>query len=171
MLFGIARICNAAIETRARFCVSKPLWRGTSTMLVVLDTNVLVSGLAYAGGPPGRLLKAWWAGAFRIASSDFVLGELTRVLPRMSARTGMSPKELRDFLDSFRATAVWVEPGAEFLARAQASGLRDPNDVPILATLIESGADLLVSGDKDLLALAGQYRNLTPADFCARHAP
>jgi len=30
MLFGIARICNAAIETKARFCVSKPLRRGTS---------------------------------------------------------------------------------------------------------------------------------------------
>jgi len=31
MRFGIARICNATIETKARFCVSKPLWRGTGT--------------------------------------------------------------------------------------------------------------------------------------------
>ena len=140
-------------------------------MLVVLDTNVLVSGLAYAGGPPGRLVTAWRGGAFRIASSDFALRELTRVLPRMSARTGMSPMDLRDFLDSFRATAVWVEPGADIMAQAQASGLRDPNDVPILAALIASGADCLVSGDKDLLALAEHYPILTPADFCARHAP
>ena len=53
------------------------------------------------------------------------------------------------------------------LAQARASGLRDPNDVPILATLIAAGADCLVSGDKDLLAEADRYAILTPADFCA----
>ncbi len=140
-------------------------------MLLVLDTNVLVSGLAYAGGPPGRLVSAWRSGAFSIASSDFALRELTRVLPGMSARTGMSPMELRDFLDAFRTSAVWVEPGDDILAQAQASGLRYPNDVPILATMIAAAADCLVTGDKDLLALAGQYPILTPAEFCARHAP
>lgn len=139
-------------------------------MLVVLATNVLVSGLAYPGGPPGRLVSAWRGGAFSIASSDFVLHELTRMLPKMSARTGMSAHEVRDFLDAFRAAASWVEPGADSLAQAQASGLRDPNDVPILAMLIAAGADCLVSRDKDLLALADRYPILTPADFCARHA-
>lgn len=140
-------------------------------MLVVLDTNVLVSGLAYPGGPPGRLVSAWRGGAFGIASSDFALRELARILPMMSARTGMSPNEDQDFLDAFRAAVTWVEPGADSLAQAQASGLRDPNDVPILALLIASGADCLVSGDKDLLALADRYSILTPADFCTRHAP
>lgn len=140
-------------------------------MLVVLDTNVLVSGLAYPGGPPGRLVGAWRSGAFSIASSDFALRELARILPMMSARTGMSADDVRDFLDAFRAAVSWVEPGADSLAQAQASGLRDPNDVPILALLIASGADCLVSGDKDLLALADRYPILTPADFCARHAP
>lgn len=140
-------------------------------MLVVLDTNVLVSGLAYPGGPPGRLVTAWRGGAFRLASSEFALRELTRILPRMSARTGMSPMELRDFLDAFRTTATWVEPDADTMAQAQASGLRDPNDVPILAMLIAASADCLVSGDKDLLAVADRYPILTPAQFCSRHAP
>ena len=140
-------------------------------MLVVLDTNVLVSGLAYAGWPPGRLVAAWRGGVFGLASSDFVLRELARVLPRLSARTGMSPMEVRDVLDALRVSAVWVEPGVDVLVPAVASGLRDPDDVPILAILLASGADCLVSGDKDLLALAGQYPILTPAEFCARHAP
>ena len=140
-------------------------------MLVVLDTNVLVSGLAYPGGPPGRIVTAWRGGAFSIASSDFALRELTRILPSMSARTGMSPIQLRDFLDSLRAAASWVEPGPDSLTQAQASGLRDPNDVPILAMLIAAGADCLVTGDKDLLALVDRYPILTPADFCTRHAP
>ena len=125
-------------------------------------------------GIPGRAARpagdrvAWQR--HQNSASDFALRELTRILPRMSARTGMSPIELRDFLDSFRATAV-CEPGADNPAQARASGLRDPNDVPILATLIAAGADCLVSGDKDPLAVADRYAILTPADFCARHAP
>jgi putative PIN family toxin of toxin-antitoxin system len=140
-------------------------------MLVVLDTNVLVSGLAYPGGSPGRVVRAWRGGAFDVVSSDFALRELARVLPRLSGRTGMSPIQVRDFLDAFRAAASWVEPGADSLAQAQASGLRDPSDVSILAMLTAAGADWLVSGDKALLALADRYPVLTAADFCARHAP
>lgn len=140
-------------------------------MQVVLDTNVLVSGLAFPGGPPGRLVSAWRAGAFSLAVSDFLLDELARILPAMSARTGFTADDVRDFLDLLRAMAAVVDLGPEVLAQAHHSGLRDPNDVPILATLIAAAADCLVTGDKDLLALAEQYPILTPADFCARHAP
>ena len=140
-------------------------------MRLVLDTNVLVSGVAYAGGPPGRLVAAWRSGAFELVSCEFAFAELNRVLPRMAARTGMSSMEVRDFLDSFRTAVVWVDPDAASHAQAQASGLRDPNDLPILALAIASGADCLVTGDKDLLALAAQFPILTPAEFCARHAP
>ncbi len=140
-------------------------------MRVVLDTNVLVSGLAFPGGPPGRLVSAWRAGAFDLAVSDFLLDELARILPAMAARTGFTDDDERDFLDLLRAMAQVVELGRGALAEAQASGVRDPNDVPILATLIAAGADCLVTGDRDLLTLAGQYPILSPADFCARHAP
>lgn len=140
-------------------------------MLVVLDTNVLVSGLAFPGGPPGRLVNAWRGGAFDLAASDFLLDELARILPALSARTGFTPTDVRDFLDLLRAMGRVVELDPDALAKAQASGLRDPDDVPVLATLIAADADCLVSGDKDLLALAGHYPILTPAGFCARHAP
>lgn len=140
-------------------------------MLVVLDTNVLVSGLAFPAGPPGRLVTAWRAGAFSLASSDFLLQELARVLPALAARTGFTSTDVRDFVDLLHATAVVVDLGPEALAAANGSGLRDPNDVPVLATLITAGADCLVSGDKDLLALAPQHPILTPAEFCSRHAP
>lgn len=55
------------------------------------------------------------------------------------------------------------------LEQAMASGLRDPNDVPILAMTIASRADWLITGDKDLLALSEHFPILTPADFCTRH--
>lgn len=140
-------------------------------MLVVLDTNVLVSGLAFPGGAPGRLVSAWRAGTVDLAVSDFLLAELARILPALSARTGFTTVDVSDFLDLLRAMAQVIELGPEVLALAHASGLRDPNDTPVLATLLAAGADCLVTGDKDLLALAGQYPILSPAEFCARHAP
>jgi predicted nucleic acid-binding protein len=49
------------------------------------------------------------------------------------------------------------------------ANLRDPADQPVLATLRASGADYLITGDKDLLALADRYPIVTPAAFWARH--
>ena len=45
---------------------------------------------------------------------------------------------------------------------------RDPKDTTILATLIISGADVLVSGDRDLLELRGKHPIETPAEFVRR---
>jgi len=51
--------------------------------------------------------------------------------------------------------------------RAVPGGSRDPSDDMILATAIESGADYIVSGDKDLLTLESydQVRIIRPAEF------
>jgi putative PIN family toxin of toxin-antitoxin system len=47
--------------------------------------------------------------------------------------------------------------------------LRDPDDQPVLGTLRAAQADYLVTGDKDLLALAQRYPIVTPAVFWERH--
>jgi putative PIN family toxin of toxin-antitoxin system len=138
---------------------------------VVLDTNVLVSGLAFPSGPPGRIVSAWRAGAFSLGASEFMLDELARILPALSHRTGFSAADVRDFLDLIRAMSTIVELSADHLAQAQGGGLRDPDDASILATFLASGADCLVTGDKDLLVLAGPWAILSPADFCARYNP
>jgi putative PIN family toxin of toxin-antitoxin system len=138
---------------------------------VVLDTNVLVSGLAFPSGPPGRIVSAWRAGAFSLVASEFMLDELARILPALSHRTGFSAADVRDFLDLIRAMSTIVELSADHLAQAQGSGLRDPDDAPILATFLASGADCLVTGDKDLLVLAGSWAIVSPADFCTRFNP
>lgn len=140
-------------------------------MRIVLDTNVLVSGLAWPGGPPGRLVTAWRAGAFDLATSDFMLDELARILPALSARTGYAPSDVRDFVDILRALSIVVELPPQVLARARDSGLRDPDEVPVLATLIASGADSLVTGVRDLLEWSAHSPILSPSDFCALHSP
>jgi predicted nucleic acid-binding protein len=50
-----------------------------------------------------------------------------------------------------------------------AGSVRDRKDDPILALLVESKADVLITGDKDLLVLADRYPILTPAEFWARY--
>jgi len=130
---------------------------------VVLDTNVLVSGLAYPGSVPGRMLAAWRQGGLEVVLSHYILNELVRVLPRLT-RIQMTPTEIRDLADSFLFLADVVEP-----ERTQEANLRDPADQPVLLTLLAAKADYLVTGDKDLLALANQYPILTPAAFWARH--
>ena len=135
---------------------------------VVLDTNVLLSGLAYPTSPPGRIIGAWRSGSVEVVLSTFILEELRRVLPRLRHRHGLSETEIDDLVDILSIQAEVIQP-----AEVEVSHLRDSNDLPVLATLIEAiqnaSVSYLVSGDKDLLALANEYPVVSPAEFCVRH--
>lgn len=130
---------------------------------VVLDTDVLVSGLAYPDSLPGRILGAWQNGGLSLVLSRYSLDEMVRVLPRL-ARVKLNPTEIRDLADSFMFLAEIVEPAGEI-----AKSLRDRKDIPVLQTLQVAQADYLITGDKDLLALSGRYSIVTPAEFWSRH--
>jgi uncharacterized protein len=130
---------------------------------VVLDTNVLVSGLAYPESIPGHIVAAWRGGSLDVALSRYILDEMARVLPRLS-RIRLTPAEIRDLIDSFMFLADIIDPNEE-----KEPSLRDPADQKVLATLLASKADYLITGDKDLLALAEKHPILTPAVFWARH--
>ena len=45
-------------------------------LAVVLDTNLLLSGLAYPASVPGRLIAAWRFGALEVVLSEYILAEL-----------------------------------------------------------------------------------------------
>lgn len=130
---------------------------------MVLDTNVLVSGFAYPKGIPGRILDAWHHGAIAVVLSRYILDEFVRVLPRLK-RVSLSATEIRDLADSLMLMAETVEPDTE-----PDDSLRDQADQAILGTLRAANADYLVTGDKELLALAALYPIVTPAEFWKRH--
>ncbi len=77
---------------------------------VVLDTNVLLSGLAYPTSPPGRLIQAWRSGSIEVVLSTFILEELRRVLPRLRHRHGLSETEIDDLVDILSIQAEVIEP-------------------------------------------------------------
>jgi putative PIN family toxin of toxin-antitoxin system len=130
---------------------------------VVLDTNVLVSGLAYPASIPGHIVSSWRRGGLDVVLSRFILDEIANVLPRLS-QIQLSSNEIRDLVDSLMFLADVVEPDGE-----QDPTLRDPADQQVLGTLRASRADYLITGDKDLLVLARRYPIVTPATFWARH--
>ena len=140
-----------------------------ATLRVVLDTNVLVSGIAYPASVPGKIMAAWRHGSVEVLLSTYILDELRRVLPRLSQRHGLTLAEIDDFVDALSLQAEVIEPlpGLE-------PDLRDADDLPVLGTLLaalrKSGADYLITGDKDLLALAERYPIVAPAKFWAAHA-
>lgn len=129
----------------------------------VLDTNVLISGLAYPASIPGRIVQAWRQGALDVVLSRYILEEMTRILPRLT-RIRLSPEDIRDLADSLVLLADLVEPDS-----SRDDELRDPADQRVLATLRVAQAQYLITGDKALRALAQRYPIVAPATFWARH--
>lgn len=139
-----------------------------ATLRVVLDTNVLLSGIAYPASIPGKIIAAWRYGSVDVVLSGFILDELRRVLPRLANSHLLSAVEIEDLVDILSIQAEIVDPLPN-----QTPDLRDPNDLPVLGTLLAAqragGADYLVTGDKDLLAMSGSFSIVTPAQFWAMH--
>jgi putative PIN family toxin of toxin-antitoxin system len=140
-----------------------------AALRVVLDTNVLLSGIAYPASVPGKIMAAWRHGSVDVLLSAYILDELRRVLPRLAHRHGLTLAEIDDLVDVLSIQAEVIEP----LPSAEPE-LRDVDDQPVLGTLLAarktSGVDYLITGDKDLLALAERYPIVDPAKFWATHA-
>lgn len=77
---------------------------------VVLDTNVLLSGIAYPASIPGKILAAWRNGSVEVLLSDYILDELRRVLPRLAHRHGLTGAEIDDLVDTLSIQAEMIEP-------------------------------------------------------------
>lgn len=134
-------------------------------MRAVLDTNVFVSGLLLPRSAPGQIVAAWRGGQFGVVLSEPLLLEIGQVLayPKINKRLRWNEEMLASYLTllRFETEVVALEP-------MHASVPRDADDDMVLATLLTSKADCLVTGDQDLLALAGQYAIVAPADFARR---
>lgn len=139
-----------------------------AALRVVLDTNVLLSGIAYPASVPGKILAAWRHGSVEVLLCAYIIDELRRVLPRLRKRHGLSSSEIEDLVDILSIQAEIVEPMA-----CSESELRDAADQPVLGALLEAqkgtGADYLITGDKDLLALEERYSIISPARFWIAH--
>ncbi|MFQ5580820.1 MAG: putative toxin-antitoxin system toxin component, PIN family, partial [Nitrospiria bacterium] len=114
---------------------------------------------------PGGILQAWREARFDLVLSEAMLEEIGRVLsyPKIRKRLRWNDKRIERFLLLLKFKSLTVHPSIQ-----KFEGLRDQGDAPILAALVESQAEALVTGDKDLLSLADRYPIFSPAEFSKR---
>ena len=130
-------------------------------MRAVVDTNVLLSALLW-GGTPHALLEQVRNGRVTLLSSPALLAELARVIerPKFDVILQRSNTSRVQTLAEVRQLAEVIDPPP--LAQPVS---RDPDDDAVLALAIAARADMVISGDADLLSLLS-FENipiLTPA--------
>jgi len=128
----------------------------------VLDVNVLISGLLAPDGASARLIRRWLEGDFEMIVSERLLEELERTLAYPKLRSRISEAAAEGIIGLIRETAT-MRPDPP--SPPQQS--RDAGDDYLIA-LAESSASLLISGNRDILALSKSRPILAPADFEAR---
>ena len=116
-------------------------------MRVFLDSNVIVSGIAFRGNEHEILKFSFLRGSDFVISDD-VRDEVLRVLrgdfPKLRA-------EVEEIVSLVRAEVV---PRRSYEARLRDfPQIRDPNDAHILAAALVTGCDVIATGDRDLLVL------------------
>jgi len=132
-------------------------------VIVVLDTNIWISALFFGGKPEQALLKAFEEDTIAVCKQ--LVEEIEEVAVR---KFSQQARLIRKRLDELTTSALWVE----VLGDLKVS--RDPDDDVILECARNANAQVIVSGDNDLLDLkyfegipimtAGQYLR-APREF------
>ena len=126
----------------------------------VLDTGVLVAGIISSAGAPASLVRSWRLGEFDLIVCPMLLAELQRVLDYPKLRRYLTEDQAARLLLAIENAALAL-PDPDQIPQV----CRDPADDYLFA-LAGAHADVLVSGDKDVLeATEPGVRVLTPAGF------
>jgi uncharacterized protein len=136
-------------------------------MKVVLDTNVWVSAWLWRG-LPNNLIHLARKEELQICMSEALLGELVNTL---------SYKKLQKKIQSLNLTKEQLLIGTREItyiypiSNLNVPELRDPDDIIVLATAIAGNAEVIITGDQDLLILQ-EYQNIqimTAKNFLKRY--
>jgi len=126
---------------------------------VVLDSNVILAGF----GTPGFCHKVLTICLERhhIISSEPILAEVREHLAGKFKMPATAVQEIETYLREIAEIVVPVEVAAQIC--------RDPDDQMVIGTAVAGKADVIITGDKDLLALKLKFvAILTPREFYDR---
>lgn len=131
---------------------------------LVLDTNVFVSGIFWSG-PPAKILNAWHEKKIKIVCSLEILDEYSRVSDILSRK--YPGVDVTPFINLMIRDAELFTP-----IKLKSPVSRDIDDDKFIAVaLAAKKCQLIVSGDNDLLSIAG-YENLeiiNPNEFVKKY--
>ncbi len=135
-------------------------------MRVVIDTGVLVSGLIRPQGTIGEVLQTLHSGRFVAVYSTAMLVEVIDVLgrPKFRAKYHIEPDDITALVNLVRLRGELVIPNRTVTA------CRDPKDNKFLEAALAGQANILTTGDADLLELHPfeGIEILNPAAFLAK---
>ncbi len=118
-------------------------------MRAVLDTSTVISGLLWRG-PSHQILRAAHGGQLTLFTSRVLLAELEDVLlrPKFAQRLAHAAITPRELILGYAALARLVTP-----AGVAPVIFDDPDDDAVIACAVAAQAEVIVSGDRHLLAL------------------
>ena len=129
-------------------------------MRVVIDTNVLVSGIFWAEGPPGYILQRWLSGKLTVVVSREILDEYRGIITRLSSRKKTDVSKL---LERLLMQVHFIFP-----AQLPTTVCSDEDDDKFIAAAYSGRAKYLVTGDRALLKVK-RFRKVlivSPLTFC-----
>ncbi|MBD2315762.1 putative toxin-antitoxin system toxin component, PIN family [Phormidium tenue] len=136
-------------------------------MIVVLDTNIWLSATIW-GGIPDEIISLQEQRKIEIASSRKLLSELENTFNKKKIQTKLEALQLTtSSAISLVYESVNIYPIEELIVPE----LRDPDDTIVLATAIAANAEVIITGDRDLLILQ-EYQNMqimTATDFLEQY--
>ncbi len=129
-------------------------------MRIVLDTNVLISGIFF-GGIPSRILDGWALDYFSVYASPLILEEYLRVIDRM--RSTQAQKVVADKWTAMLPEVCHMIPNQ----RLPHPISRDPSDDKFIACARGAKAGYLVTGDLDLKTIPPEpgFKIVSPEEF------
>lgn len=114
---------------------------------IVLDTNVLISGIFWSGYPY-QILEAWRNKKVKIIYSSQILDEYIRIGKGLSRKYPLI--DISPFIELMVIHGQLQEP-----IQLQHPVSRDPDDDKFIACALSANCNIIVSGDSDLLIITG----------------
>lgn len=134
-------------------------------LLVVLDSNVIVSSLLHSPGTSSRIIELWRKQYFRVLISNYILSEVKDVFydKKLAQKYHLSPTKQSRLLTQLLHTGELLETPT-----TGHTPTRDSHDNPMIQLALEGRADYLVTGDQDLLVLS-KHENIQPLSILTPH--
>ena len=129
-------------------------------MLLVFDTNVILSAFLFPGSKPDKILRSLITHRFQHATSPDILTEIRKVLEKKFKKSDSETTELVNFIANISKMIYPVER-LEVIKK-------DPSDNRILECAVRAKANAIISGDKKHILPLKEFQGIkiiSPADF------